>query len=41
MATLKPMLKQVMEEVFKSQKDLIDVEYKSTGFRDLLKSGFG
>lgn len=41
-ATLRPLLKQVVENIFDSAKpELVDIEYKSTGFRDLLKSGFG
>ena len=41
-ATLKPLLKQVVSNIFDPTKpELLDIEYKSTGFRDLLKSGFG
>ena len=40
--TLKPLLKQLMEAILDPTKpELPDVEYISTGFRDLLKSGFG
>nr|XP_054770138.1 sec1 family domain-containing protein 2-like [Lytechinus pictus] len=36
-----PLVKQIMKSVFDSSKpDLVDIEYKSSGFRDLLKSGF-
>ena len=40
--SLKPLLKQITETIFQPGKSEIpDIEYKSTGFRDLLKSGFG
>ena len=40
--TLKPLLKQLMAAILDPSKpELPDIEYISTGFRDLLKSGFG
>eukprot|EP00057_Strongylocentrotus_purpuratus_P015857 XP_011670331.1 PREDICTED: sec1 family domain-containing protein 2 [Strongylocentrotus purpuratus] len=36
-----PLVKQVMKSVFDPSKpDLVDIEYKSSGFRDLLKTKF-
>ena len=41
-ASMKPLLKQVMQEIVNPSKpELVDIEYKSTGLRDLLKTGFG
>jgi len=40
-ATIRPLLKQVAQEIFSGQNEIVDIHYKSTGFRDLLKSGFG
>jgi len=41
-ACLKPLLKSVIDSIFDPSKpDLLDIIYKSTGFRDLIKSGFG
>ncbi|XP_070581895.1 sec1 family domain-containing protein 2-like isoform X2 [Ptychodera flava] len=38
----KPILKQIVDEIFNPNKpDLVDIEYKSSGLKDLLKSGFG
>ncbi|XP_072176928.1 sec1 family domain-containing protein 2-like [Diadema setosum] len=40
-ASFTPLVKQVMEAIFDPAKpDLVDIEYKSSGFRDLLKTGF-
>ncbi|XP_064616933.1 sec1 family domain-containing protein 2-like [Liolophura sinensis] len=37
-----PLLKLITEDIFNPQKpDLVDIEYKSSGFKDLLKTGFG
>ncbi|XP_013412242.1 sec1 family domain-containing protein 2 [Lingula anatina] len=37
-----PVLKQVLQEIFNPAKpDLLDIEHKSSGLKDLLKSGFG
>ena len=36
------LLKQIVEAVFDPEKkDLVDIEYKSGGLKDMLKSGFG
>ena len=41
-SSLRPLFKQVMSDIFDPNKpELADIEYKSTGFRDMLKSGFG
>nr|XP_006819040.1 PREDICTED: sec1 family domain-containing protein 2-like [Saccoglossus kowalevskii] len=41
-ASYRPLLKQIVDEIFNPNKpDLIDIEYKSSGLKDLLKSGFG
>ncbi|XP_041370834.1 sec1 family domain-containing protein 2-like [Gigantopelta aegis] len=38
----KPLLKQIVEAILDPSKpELSDIEYKSSGFKDLLKSGFG
>jgi len=41
-ARLKPLLRQIIEDVVDSSRpELVDVVHKSSGFGDLLKSGFG
>ena len=41
-ATVKPLLKQLVEDICDPAKpEMTDLEYKSTGLRQLLKSGFG
>ena len=41
-STLQPLVKQVVTEIFNPEKpELHDIHYKSTGLRDMLKSGFG
>lgn len=41
-ACLKPLLKQVINDILDPSKtDLADIENRSSGFKDLLKSGFG
>ncbi|KAK2189953.1 hypothetical protein NP493_92g01011 [Ridgeia piscesae] len=41
-ASMKPLLKQVIHDIVNPSKpELVDIEYKSTGLRDLLKTGFG
>ncbi|XP_077986469.1 sec1 family domain-containing protein 2-like [Glandiceps talaboti] len=38
----KSLLKQIIDDIFNPAKpDLVDIEYKSSGLKDLLKSGFG
>ncbi|XP_014676542.1 PREDICTED: sec1 family domain-containing protein 2-like [Priapulus caudatus] len=40
-ATYRPLIKQVLLDIFSSDKpELVDVECKSTGIRDLIKTGF-
>ena len=40
-ASYKPLLKQVVEEIFNPEKsDPIDIEHMSSGLTDLLKTGF-
>ncbi|MBZ3889360.1 Sec1 family domain-containing protein 2 [Sciurus carolinensis] len=40
-ATYKPLLKQVVEEIFNPEKpDPVDIEHMSSGLTDLLKTGF-
>lgn len=40
-ASYKPLLKQVVEEIFNPEKpDPIDIEHVSSGLTDLLKTGF-
>ena len=41
-STLQPLVKQVITEIFDPSKpELHDIYYKPTGFRDMIKSGFG
>ncbi|XP_064650152.1 sec1 family domain-containing protein 2-like [Lineus longissimus] len=41
-ACYRPLLQQIVEEIFNSSKpELVDVEYKSGKLKDLLKTGFG
>lgn len=41
-ASLSPLCRQVIEAIFDTEKkDLMDVEHKSSGLKDILKSGFG
>jgi len=41
-ARLKPLLRQIIEGIVDtSRPELLDVVHKSSGFGDLLKSGFG
>jgi len=41
-ARLKPLLRQIVEDIVDpARPDLVDISHKSTGFGDLIKSGFG
>jgi hypothetical protein len=41
-ARLKPLLKHIVEDIVDpSRPELADISHKSSGFGDLLKSGFG
>ncbi|XP_046555575.1 sec1 family domain-containing protein 2-like [Haliotis rubra] len=41
-ASMKPLLKTIVEQIFSPDKpELVDLEFKSSGLKDFLKSGFG